>query len=134
MDDPKLPRKTYTNHQKQEILRAVQPRLAQGESLRKICREFRIQPSQFRRWKKSESQLNKANPRAMTLCRGRPSCLEPIEDDILKWIFELREQGMPVSTKMVVMKASQIDSTFRRKSDWTKLQAVRRFTQSHRYG
>jgi hypothetical protein len=45
----------------------------------------------------------------MTLHRGGISCLHVIEDLLLQYIFEEREQGLAVSVRMVILKASQLD-------------------------
>ena len=56
------------------------------------------------------------NANAASVHRGRKSCLHDIEEDLLAFIFEHREQGLAVSIRMVTMKASQIDAKFRHKT------------------
>ena len=48
-------------------------------------------------------------------------------------MFELCEQGIPVSLRMVSLKASELDANFRRKSILAKYASVRRFMCSHRF-
>ena len=52
---------------------------------------------------------------------------------MLRWMFELREQGMPVSLRMVYLKAGELNARFRRKLVPAKYAAVRRLVRSHRF-
>jgi hypothetical protein len=70
---------------------------------------------------------------ALSVNRGRPSTLQTIEEDLLKWIFEQRECGLAISVRMVTAMAQKLDSAFRRKSDRAKDQAIRRFISAHRF-
>jgi hypothetical protein len=71
------------------------------------------------------------NPRACSLHSGRLSCLESIKDILLRFIFEKREQGIPVSIKTVVEVAKSYDTSLKGKSYAAQDQAVRRFVDSH---
>ena len=53
------------------------------------------------------------------------------EDNLLRFVFELREQGMAVSTSMIVIKASILDADFASKTKIAKYCAVRRFVNAH---
>ena len=110
-------------------------------SLRNAAREFNVQGNQIRRWKKqfengsSSSKFRKKNMSARSFCAGRVSILEPVEDDLLQWLFSLREQGMPVSIGMVVLKAKKlVGSSFRSKSERAQYLICHRFLASHKYG
>ena len=46
-----------------------------------------------------------ANANTRSVCKGATSVLAPIEDDLLKFIFELREQGFAVSFSAAVIQA-----------------------------
>jgi hypothetical protein len=81
-----------------------------------------VDPSQLLRWKSKKSQFeaflqrgngSKVNTGAMALHRGGISCLHVIEDLLLQYIFEEREQGLAVSVRMVILKASQLDRSVR---------------------
>ena len=48
-------------------------------------------------------------------------------------MFELREQGMPVSLRMVYLKGGELNASFRRKLVPAKYAAVQRFERSHRF-
>jgi hypothetical protein len=72
------------------------------------------------------------NGKSKALCLGRPSCLEPYKDDLLRFIFELREQGMAVSMSMVVVKAAQIAPELRLKSGMAQHHSALRFVRTQR--
>jgi hypothetical protein len=52
------------------------------------------------------------NTGVATIHHGHKSCLHEIEEDLLAFIWEHREQGMAMSIRMVIMKASQLDIKF----------------------
>jgi hypothetical protein len=72
------------------------------------------------------------NIKAKSHCSGRALILKCVEDDLLCFIFELREQGMGViTTFMVVLKAATLSRSFREKSRNTQYRSTRCFIQSH---
>ena len=132
-----------------------------GSSLRSAAKTFNIQGNQVRRWRKQFDEFNNnddsrrpgpptrtnaaggitsldlrnRNMKARSFCAGRASLLEPFEDEILQWLFSLREQGMPVSIGMVVLKAKKlVGSIFRSKSERAQYMICHRFLASHKYG
>ena len=127
---PTAGRKIVTFKMKQEILAISKGRQALSDSLKAVCRDHDVQPSQVRRWRRLNDELKKSNPNAASVNRGRASCLEEVGFDLLWWMFELREQGMPVLLLMVSLKASELDANFRRKSISAKYAYVRRFVCS----
>jgi hypothetical protein len=48
--------------------------------------------------------------------KGHPSSFKKV-DELITWVLDLREEGMPVSVGMVILKASQLDNDFRRKKN-----------------
>ena len=130
---PTAGRKIVTCKMKQEILDIATGRQALGDSLKAVCRDHYVQPSQARRWRRLNDELKKSNPNTVSVNRGRASCLGEVGVDLLQLMFELREQGMPVLLRMVSLKASELDSNFRRKSILAKYASVRRFVCSHRF-
>ena len=122
-----------TNREKVAFLKEIDRRQGLGETLRGICRSLRIQPSQARRWKQLEDKLSQPNVgNRGSLHAGHPSILASVEADLLSWFFELCEQGIMVSTRLIVIKASQLNAQFRRKSPRAKELAVRRLLSSNR--
>ena len=126
-------RKIISCRSKQEIMKDASELQDLGHSLKSICRDHDVQPSQVRRWRRLEEELKKSDPNAASTHRGRPSCLECVGVLLLRWMFELREQGMPVSLWMVYLKAGKLNASFRRKSVPAKYAAVRRFVRSYRF-
>jgi hypothetical protein len=99
-----------------------------------------VQANQIRQWRKQfgtrrNSSLQNRNMNAQSFCRGRVSLLEPFEDEILQWLFLLREQGMPVSNGMIGLKARKLaGSIFQSKSEEAQYMICYRFLASHKYG
>lgn len=78
-----------------------------------------------------EESDRKSRTSSKSLHAGRKSCLEGMEDNLLQFVFENREQGLPVSVRMVITKACQLNFEFRQKTERAKDQAVRRFIAKH---
>jgi glycine cleavage system protein P-like pyridoxal-binding family len=51
--------------------------------------------------------------------------LEPVEQELLLYIFELREQGFAVSISMIVLKACTLMQEFKEKSREARYHTVR---------
>jgi hypothetical protein len=71
--------------------------------------------------------------KAKSLCIGRESLLKPKEGELLRFIFELREQEMGVSASMVATQAASLCREFREKSKNTQYHSARRFVKSVRF-
>lgn len=128
-------RRLISNKEKHSLVLKVNQQIATGSSLRAACRENNISPNQFRKWRKPEvfDQLLNSRRGAYSLHQGRVSVLQQFEDEIVQWLFQHREQGMPISIRMIVLKAGELDPDFRRKSDASKYAAVYRFARIHRW-
>ena len=126
----KMPRrKTYSNREKIRILDVIADRQEGGEvSLRACCRDLQVQASQVRRWQNMRDELAKPEScHRHSQHTGRPSLLDPLGQDLMRWFFELREQGFMVSVRLVVLKACELSPAFRRKGARAKDMSVRRF-------
>jgi hypothetical protein len=75
--------------------------------------------------------MEHGNSKAKSTAKGPTSVLAPIKHDLLKFIFELREEGFAVSISAVVVRASQLMSEFQRKSSRARYQSVRRWIRKH---
>jgi uncharacterized membrane protein YfbV (UPF0208 family) len=130
---PRL-RLTITNREKITHLNEIDRRLLTGESLRAICRCRGIQPSQARRWKRLRDQLTQPQKgNRASVHTGKPSLLAPIEEELLMWFNEKRDQGIMLSNRLVVLQACRLSPDFRRgRSMRAKYQAVRRLLVSNR--
>jgi transposase-like protein len=116
------------------LVRQVKRRIDQDKvSIRTACRDLNIGHSLYLEWTKQLYALNEAkkrNSRAKSLCFGRASILKPVEAELTRFIFELREQGIGVTTPMVRLKAISLATDFSEKSQDAQYQAVHRFVKS----
>ncbi len=88
------------------LLAQIDERQLSGETLRSCCRHFDLQPSQARRWRKLKEDLsNPAAANKALLCAGRASNPSGLKDRLLRWFFELREQGIMVSVRLITLRA-----------------------------
>jgi hypothetical protein len=62
---------------------------------------------------------------------GRTSILAPVDDELIRWFTEKRDQGVMLSIRLVTLQASRLCADFRRKSARAKDQAMRRFLASN---
>ena len=71
------------------------------------------------------------NPSVKSTHIGMASILKEHEEVLLRFIFELREQGIQVSLGMVALKASSLSRLFKEKTKNVKGKVVSRFVASH---
>ena len=107
-------RRRYTARQSRGILAmARHMQLAEGISLRSAALRLGVCPSLHSRWGRRHSEVGDvAYLRKKSVCKGPLGQLKPIEDHLLCFIFEMREQGMAVSTLMVTIQASRLSAVF----------------------
>jgi hypothetical protein len=77
------------------------------------------------------SMIEAKNTKAKSSCSGREPFLKVIEADLLRFIFELREQGMGVTSTMVILNAASLNRESRKKSKQAQYHAARRFILTH---
>ena len=104
--------------------------------VKELARELNLQPAQIRQYAANlsnhRSKLYESRKTYTTLRTGRRSQLYDIENEVVTWIMELRNEGMPVSTNLVVMKArSLMPNEFNNKNEMTQYQAVSRMLKRH---
>ena len=121
--------------QKINLIRTV-VRLIQQEGMCRVeaCRDVNIHPSMRLRWiKRAQTMIERKrmNVRARSIHAGCIGCMSEYTEELLSFIFELREKGMGVTVPIVVTKASQMSVVFRNKSSDAKYHSVRRFMRSH---
>ena len=126
-------RRRYSVLEKHAIVRNVRRKIDMGMSQRAACEDVNIHHTMYGVWAKKTQEMQHArNNKARSLCPGPPSVvLQPMQDELLRFIFELREQGIPVSISMVASRASQLSPAFSQKSRTAKSSAARRFVRSH---
>jgi transposase-like protein len=104
---PKKKRRHFTAQEKVCFICNVRKRLENGLSQRATCKELNIHHTLCGLWKKQMEEMRQSrNSKAKSLCQGCQSSLAPIKEVLLRFIFELREQGMGVSIAMVMLKAA----------------------------
>ena len=86
-------------------------------SFRQFCHNHSVAPSNLRAWKRNIKMLKEAvmskKSSIKTLNKGNPTSLHHIKDVIMEWINGKREKGMALSTRMVILRVSRMDPTFR---------------------
>ena len=147
-----LVRKSYTIKHKRMTVRDVAARVAAGSSVSFACSLASVERRQYYRWKrvvlgekdthpKQAKTSQDTSPATLmptmstkflhgnlrSLNEGRMSILAPIEMDLLRFLFEYREHGIQVTTKMVRKFVEKVMPEFRPKTKIAKQQCVRRF-------
>ncbi len=124
-------RRRFTIQEKFGLIRAAQRLMDTGMSQRVACGELNLHHTMYGVWKKQvELMAERKNIRSKSLCLGRVSCLVAHQEELLRFIFELREQGMAVSVSMVMIKAAQLSPDFASKSRFARYCSARRFAHS----
>jgi len=117
-------RKVIPNQTKINIVQAIDLAILGDVSVRRCCDLYGIQPNQYRLWKKNLAELKKRNGKAKSSHPGRQSILSEIDDELLQFVFEHREQGMAMSVVMIAVKASALHRPFREKTMDARVQSV----------
>ena len=97
---------------KLKIIADSNVRLAAGESLKSICRLHNIQPHQLRSWRANVGRLARAKKSLKSLHKGFRGRLHNHEEELVAWVLELREQGVPLCYKHIVIQAIHLDPAF----------------------
>jgi hypothetical protein len=120
------------------MVRTMEERMANDCSLtrRAIARDLGVDASQIRKWQQQIAlhllaSCTHFNPHARSLHPGMNSSLHGLEELLLRFIFEQREQGIAVDIRMVIDTAKVLDAAFRCKSDSAQYQVVHRFVAAH---
>ena len=129
----KCVRRRYSICRKLWTIRKVeQQQQENGLSLRQACDSIGIHHSLLVRWRKQKARLTHIpNPSVKSTHIGMASTLKQHEEVLLRYIFELREQGIQVSLGMVVLKASSLSRSFKEKTNNAKEKIVARFVARH---
>ena len=128
----------YTARRKRGLVATSQRMIAEGMTLRAAAEGLHGSVANLSRWTlqgmgeidRLDKILRSKKKAALT---GPSSQLKAIEDGLLRYIFETREQGIEVNTFLVVLKASFLSPEFREKSFTARCSAVKRFLHAHSY-
>ena len=119
-------RKRYSVKEKLFIVEEVNKKIEEGTNLSQAVKCFQIYRIQYYRWKENLAKLNEfkqINIKAKSTYPGRVPLLQQYQNDLLKFVFELREKGMGVTLKMVMMKAAHLPREFRQKNSKVSVSA-----------
>ena len=100
-------------------------------SQRACAHRLGIAPKCLHNWHKQYAQMLEYKNDLYSMTAGPQSQLAPIEEELLRFIFERCEQGIPISRTAVVMKASKLLPSFSVKTMTAKYAAVRRFLKKN---
>jgi hypothetical protein len=103
----------YTARRKRGLVATSQRMIAEGMTLRAAAEELRVSVANLSKWAlqgmgevdRLDKILRSKKKAALT---GPSSQLKAIEDGLLRYIFEQREQGVEVSTFTVVLRVSRL--------------------------
>ena len=110
-------RRWFTLQEKLMYLQVIHQKLDEGFSLWEASKSINISHKQILEWKKQAVTMkNKNNQQAKSLGDGVTPFLSPYTDNLLSFIFEMRETGMAVSVNSVIVKALQLSREFREKT------------------
>jgi hypothetical protein len=124
-------RRRFSIQQKMGIIRTMAHLMEQeGMTRCEACRSVNIHPTMHLLWTKQADtmmELKKRNIRAKSTHSGCMHCLAEHTEDLLAFIFALREQKMGVTIPMVAVKAAQLSRDFNNKTRMAQYHSARRF-------
>lgn len=128
-------RKRYSNREKLALLRRVRRRIArEGLSKSDACKDVGITLKMHNDWNGNATLMSERNPLGKSLGVGTSSALSDCNDELLRHVFELREQGIGVTVNLVMLRASQLSRQLREKpTRVARYHSVRRWLVTHGY-
>ena len=118
-------RRWLTLQEKLMYLWVIHQKVDKGLSLWEASKLINISHKQILDWKKQVGKMkNKNNQHAKSLGDGVTSYLSLYTDNLLSFIFKMRETGMAVSVNSIVLKALQLSREFREKTYTTRHSAM----------
>jgi len=96
-------------------------------SLKALARARGVAPNQLRHWERQLDSLIQVLPNQgnkATLNTGRASVLAPIKDELLIWLSNTRQDGIPISIRMLSIKATELFPAFEEKTSHARYMAV----------
>lgn len=135
----KSTRRSFPLQEKRAAVRSVESLMELGHSRKYACSSAGISPRYFGRWAKAIKRVDALQEdgyvhhnitgSAKRIHKGRPGFLQPIQQDLYKYIIKLREQGVQTTNHMVIREASRLLPSFGVKSFHAKEQIVHRLTK-----
>ncbi len=130
-------RMRYTVRRKLGLLASAKRIMEEeGVSLRRAAARLQVAHSLIVKWQ--QERASDANPILAMLKSKKKSIhpgplgqLKPLQDTLLWYVFEQREQGINVNTLSLVVKASSLSPKFNAKGFVARSSAVVRFVRAH---
>ena len=134
-------RKSFSLKDKRDFVLAIDSMVSTGMSRRQACYHLGLSPMYYTRFKKVIETVDaleksvtfvpyKTIGTARKIHPGHPSILQAIKQDLSRFVFETRQRGIQVSTRMIRQEACRLLPNFRDKSIVMKNSVVLRFTKS----
>jgi len=128
----------YTARRKRGIVAASKHMQVEGMTLRAAVTELCVSAANLSKWAsqgmgKIDCLDNILRSKKRAGHTGPSSQLKAIEDGLLHYIFEKREQGIKVNMFLVVLRASFLSSEFSKKSFTVRCSCVKRFMHAHSF-
>jgi len=129
----------YTARRKRGLVATVKRIMAEeGKTLRAAAEELCVSAANLSKWApqvmgkidRLDKILRSKKKAALT---DPSSQLKAIEDDLLRYIVEQREQGVEIKVFTVVLRASYMSPEFREKSFTARSSCVKRFMCAHSF-
>ena len=125
-------RRQFTLQEKLMYFRVIWQKVDKGLSLWEASKSINISHKQILDWKKQVGKMrSKTNQHAKSLGDGVTSFLSPYTDNLLSFIFKMRETGMAVSVNSIVLEVSQLSREFREKTYTARHSAMHQFIIEH---
>ncbi len=103
----------YTVRERISAMKWCVKKKALGWSQRRCALHLKLSPKLLRNWQKQYKEMLEYKKSVVSMNAGPKSQPESIKDDeLLQFIFAQREQGVPVSRRAVVLKASKLLPAF----------------------
>ena len=133
----RIMRVRYTARRKLALLASAKRIMEEeGVTLREAARRLHVSHSLFVKWQ--QQRAAEVDPILAMLKSKRKSThagplgqLKPLEQALLRYIFEHREQGMSVHMFDLIVKASSLSSEFNAKHFVARCSAAKRFIRAH---
>lgn len=121
-----MARKRLTIGEKLKILTEVDKLVEDGHSLRSAAATVGIQPVQVRKWRQQRRDFEAMPRKKKSVGRGMESSIKHLEDPLIGWVLDQRAEGIPVTYKLLQVKAAQLDEDFAAKSDRAQYHVIRK--------
>ncbi len=123
-------RRRYSLSNKLEILTTVASLTERGElSQNQAAAILKVSPSNVSKWQKEQIKMQDSpKGNLMSIGKGRTGCLDDIEGELLLFVSEWRDRGMPVTRFAVTRKACQL---ILEKTPHARAKCISRFLAKH---